>query len=91
MDLGVKNFATLSNGLVFEGPKPLKKYSEKLAKLQRKFPYGKNSRNRAKLRIKIARLHKKISDIRLDAIHKLTAFLTANYSEVCIEDLSVKA
>ena len=91
VDLGVKNFATLSNGLVFEGPKPLKKYSEKLAKLQRKFSRTeKNSRNRAKLRIKIARLHKKISDIRLDAIHKLTAFLTANYSEVCIEDLSVK-
>ncbi|MBM6984430.1 MAG: transposase [Mesosutterella multiformis] len=91
VDLGVKNFATLSNGLVFEGPKPLKKYSKKLARLQRKFARTeKSSRNRVKLRTCIARLHKKISDVRLNAIHQLTSFLTANYSVICIEDLNVK-
>ena len=48
------------------------------------------SRNRQKLRVRIARLHRRIANIRSHAIHKLTAFLASNYSEVVIEDLNVK-
>ena len=40
--------------------------------------------------MRIARLHARIANIRRNALHHLTAFLSANYSEVVIEDLNVR-
>lgn len=91
VDLGITNFATLSNGIVFKAPKPLEKKNNKLKWLQHKFARTeKTSRNHVKLRARIARLHQRISRIRLDFIHKVTAYIAANHSEICIEDLNVK-
>ncbi len=91
VDLGINKLATLSDGHVFEAPKPLKEKLGKLRRLQKRLSRAdKGSRNRHKLRLRIARLHRSIADIRADALHKLTHFLSANYSTVVIEDLNVK-
>jgi putative transposase len=62
----------------------------KLAHLQRSFCRKQlGSKNRAKANLKVARLHRKVANIRQDALHKLTTWLAKNHSEIVIEDLNV--
>ncbi len=92
VDLGVSAMATLSTGEKSVGPKPYKTLFRRLRQaskaLSRKV---KGSKNRAKAKIKLARLHARISNIRLDAIHKFTTGLVRRFSTICIENLSVRA
>jgi putative transposase len=60
----------------------LRRLSRSLSRKQR------GSRNRAKAKTKLARLHRRIAAIRADALHKLTTNLT-RYSTIVIEDLNV--
>lgn len=91
IDLGINKLATLSNGLEFEAPQPLKRLLGKLRKKQKKCSRAvPGSKNKCKLAKEVARLHQRIANIRKDALHKLTTFIAANYSEVVIEDLNVK-
>ena len=90
VDLGVKTLATLSTGEVIEGAKAYRKNKVKLSRLQwlnRNKIIG--SKNWRKAQLKIARLHRKISNIRKDTIHKLTSLLTKNHGKIVIEDLNV--
>jgi putative transposase len=90
VDVGVKNLATLSTGEVFEGAKSYRKLEQKLARLQRMVSRRElKSNNWHKAQLKVARLHKKIADIRKDTLHKLTTYLTKNHSQIVIEDLNV--
>ena len=87
--------ATLSDGMSFENRKPFRMYKRKLKLAQRqvskKYIKGKEqSKNYNKASLKVAKLHYKISNIRKDAIHKLTTYLTKNHSQIVIEDLNVK-
>ena len=50
----------------------------------------KYSNNYMKTKIKLARLHAKIHNIRQDFLHKLTTRLVAEFDVICIEDLNVK-
>ncbi len=91
VDLGVSRLATLSTGQKFEGSKPLKKHLNKLKCLQQQLSRKqKGSNNRNKARIKVARLHYRISCIRQDTLHKLTSHLSNNFAAIAIEDLNVK-
>jgi putative transposase len=91
VDLGINRLATLSNGEMFEGPKPLKGALKKLRRLSRRLSRKKrDSKNRDKARIKLARLHHRIRNIRQDALHKLTSYVTWNFHVIAIEDLNVK-
>ena len=90
VDLGVKALAILSTGEVFLGAKSYKKYAAKLSRMQwlnRHKIIG--SANWKKAQIKIARLHRKIANIRKDTLHKLTTLLAKNHGIVVIEDLNV--
>ena len=90
VDLGINRLATLSNGEMFEGPKPLRRELKKLQRLSRRLSRKrKGSKNRDKARTKLARLHLRIRNIRQDALHKLTSYLTQNFYEIAIEDLNV--
>ena len=90
IDLGISTFATLSNGEKFEAPKPLKQNLKKLAKFQRKFAKTeKGSKRRERRRLKIAKLHAKIKDIRTDFLHKLSTDLVKKYDTIVLEDLNV--
>lgn len=90
VDLGIKEFATLSDGLVFTNPKYYRQYEKKLVKAQRKFSkMKKGSNNKDKQRKKLAKLYEKITDSRVDYIHKITSLLISNYDTIVIEDLNV--
>jgi putative transposase len=89
VDLGVSALATLDDGRKFVAPKPLRRYLKRLKRLHRSLcrkPRG--SRNRAKAKTKLARLHRRIADIRADALHKLTSSVV-NAARIVIEDLHV--
>ena len=91
IDLGIKDFIILSNGEKIENPKYLKKSIEKLKKLQKQQSRKtKGGRNWIKNRIKIARLHEKIANQRMDFINKLSTRIITEYDIICIEDLKVK-
>ena len=90
VDLGIKALAVLSTGEVFEGAKSYRKYARKLSRLQwlnRHKQIG--SSNWKKAQVKIARLHRKIANIRKDTLHKITTYLAKNHSRIGIEDLNV--
>lgn len=90
VDLGVKSLATLSTGEVVAGAKSYKKYAESLSRMQwlnRHKVIG--SKNSQKAQIEIARLHRKIANIRKDTLHKLTTLLAKNHGVIVIEDLNV--
>lgn len=91
VDVGLVRLATLSDGTTFENVRPLRHLLDTLATLQRVFARKQpGSKNRAKLKVKIARLHQRIRNIRNDILHKLTTWIADHYGFVIIEDLHVK-
>ena len=91
VDLGIKDYAILSNGMKFTNPKHMKKAKRKLAWLQRDFSRTqKNSKNHERMRVKVARCYRSISNQRNDFLHKLSTYLIRNYDTICLEDLNVK-
>jgi len=91
VDVGLTTMATLSTGEKITGPKPHKRLLSRLKQLSKAVSRKiKGSKNRAKAKIKLARLHARISNIRLDAIHKFTTDLLRRFSVICIEDLNVR-
>ena len=76
IDLGLTDLFITSDGFKSGNPRHIKRYEAKLAYLQRKLAKKKKgSKNREKIRIKIARLHAKIADCRMDATHKASRTL----------------
>ena len=91
IDLGVKQLATLSTGETFAGPKALRALLVRLRRLSRDLSRKvKGSRNRAKARMKLARLHARIANLRGDSLHQLTTSITRRFHTIGIEDLNVK-
>lgn len=91
IDLGLTDFAVTSDGEKFQSPKSLATNEKKLVKLQRKLSKKKEgSNNRNKARLKVARLHAKISDIRKDFNHKLSTKLVRENQTLYVESLAVK-
>lgn len=90
VDLGIKTLATLSDGTVIENPRALRKSERKLKRAQKALSHKtRGSKRRAKARAKVARLHARVANQRLDAMHKATTMIARTYSTVCIEDLNV--
>jgi putative transposase len=91
VDLGVKALATLSTGETFEGPKALRTLLMRLRRLSRALSRKvRGSRNRAKAKLKLAKLHNRIANIRRDSLHKLSTIITRGFHTIGIEDLNVK-
>ena len=89
-DLGIKEFATLSNGEVVPSLKPHRAEHARLVRLSRSLSRKQNgSANRAKAKAKLARLHLSIANVRKDALHKLTTSLATRFDIIAIEDLNV--
>ena len=91
IDVGIKEFYTDSNGNSIDNPRTLQKYSHKLARAQRrlssKMP---RSINHNKQRVRVARIHEHIANIRKDFLHKLSTKLVHENQMIAIEDLKVK-
>ena len=90
VDLGIKTLATVSDGSVYQNPKPLKANLKKLRKLQKAASRKvKGSQNRKKATSRVARLYYQISNVRKDTLHKMTTTLTKTKRVVGIEDLNI--
>ena len=91
IDLGLNDLFITSDGNKSGNPRHTKRYEKKLAHLQRKLAKKqKGSSNRAKARLKVARLHAKIADCRMDATHKASRKLINENQVVVCENLAVK-
>ncbi len=91
IDMGVKRFATLSDGSFIEPLNSFKKSAEKLATLQRKLKHKKKfSKNWQKQKAKITKYHEKIAAARRDFLHKKSTAICENQAVICIEDLKIK-
>ena len=91
VDLGIKDYAILSDGTKFTNPKHLEKAQKNLAHLQKVFARkSKDSKNHERMRIKVAKCHRSITNQRNDFLHKLSTHLVRNYDVICLEDLNVK-
>ncbi len=73
VNLGIKELATLSTGIVFSNPKASRRFQKKLARQQRELSRKLRGSNQyRKQKLKVAKTYKRVSDIRLDATHKAT-------------------
>ena len=90
IDLGITDFATLSNGEKIKASKPLKRRLRRLRKLQRHLSRKqKGSKRREVARKKLARCHAKIADTRTDFLHKLSTRIIRENQTIILEDLNV--
>ncbi|MFC4334571.1 RNA-guided endonuclease InsQ/TnpB family protein [Salininema proteolyticum] len=91
IDLGLKSFAVLRGGAVIENPKFFARLERKLKRAQRSLSRKqKGSNNRAKARLKVARVHEKIKHSRSDWIDKKVHRIVSENQAVYVEDLNVK-
>ena len=90
IDLGIKDYAILSDGTKYGNPKFLEKGQRKLKRLQQKFARTqKTSKRHEAMRSKVARQHRKIANRRSDFLHKLSTDLINRFDTICLEDLNV--
>lgn len=91
IDVGIKEFYSDSNGDVVPNPKFLEKSSRKLRREQRRLSRKqKGSNNRNKQRIRVAKVHEKITNQRDDFLQKISTMLISENQVICIEDLKIK-
>ena len=91
IDLGIKDFVVTSEGEIFENLHFKKSENNKIKRLQRQLSRKqKDSNNRNKARIKLAKEYKKINDRKLYYLHQVTNTLINENQVICMEDLNVK-
>ena len=90
IDVGSKHWAVSSDGDVLDRPKSIPKLEKRLKRAQRSLGRKqKLSRNRAKARMRVARIHQRIRNVKRDAVHKFTSRIAKSHGVVCCENLCV--
>ena len=91
IDLGLMNFATLSNSKVISNPRHTRKYEDRLTYSQRELTKkNKRGKNRQRARLKVARIHERLANTRRDFLHKLSSNLVSVHSRIALEKLASK-
>lgn len=91
IDLGLKDFLVLSNGSKTKNHRFLKHYLKQLKVHQKHLARKVRGSNRyEKQRIKVAKIHEKITNSRMDMIHKTTKDLVEKFDVIYLEDLNIK-
>jgi putative transposase len=92
VDLGIHRMAQVSDGTYFENRRALKSALTKLKRLQRVVSRRqKGSANRQKAVRQLAKAHLRAANIRKDALHQATTYLTKTKSAIMLENLNVSA
>jgi len=90
IDVGIENFATLSDGTVLENPEHLIKSEKRLKRLQRKVSRKvKGSNNRRKAVHRLAVQHERVANQRKDFLHKTSRDVVNNHDAIAVEDLNI--
>ena len=91
IDMGLDVFCALSNGTKIQNPRFIKQYEDKLAYEQRKLSRKtKGSKRYEKQRIKVAKIHEKITNCRRNFSHNLSNIITNENQVIIMETLSSK-
>ena len=91
LDLNIALFCACSDGSLIAPLNASKKYSARLAKEQQKLSRkAKFSSNWKKQKAKVAKIHRKIRNLRRDFLHKLSTKITRRYGLVVLENLNIK-
>jgi putative transposase len=91
LDVGITSLIATSDGDKIANPKHFKRLHKKLRRVQKAFSRKqKRSNNRQKARLKVARIHGRITDARKDFLHKLTTQLVRENQTIVVEDLAIK-
>ena len=91
IDLGLKDFAIFSNGIKIKNPRILKHLEDRYRRLAKAVSRKvKGSSNYIKAKLKLARFHGYVANIRKDFLHKLSTRLVKTYDIICIENLNIK-
>lgn len=91
IDVGIKDFAVLSNGQVYANPKYLEKPEQRLKVLQRRFAKKqKGSNRRERARIQLAKQYERVRDCRTNFIHQVTSRIVRENQTIIIEDLNIQ-
>jgi len=90
IDVGIKTLAVLSDGREFENQKLLRSELRKLKRLNRELSRRQEGSGRwSRTKQKLARLHRRIANRRLDYQHKMTTEIAQTYQIIGVEDLNV--
>lgn len=91
IDLGITDLLVTSDGDRFENNRYLKKYEKKLAAAQRHLARKtKGSNEYERQRLKVAKIHDKVSNSRMDTLHKLSKIVVDSNQVIAVESLDVK-
>ncbi|MEU2860669.1 RNA-guided endonuclease InsQ/TnpB family protein [Streptomyces mirabilis] len=91
IDAGLEHLLTLSTGEKITNPRHERRDRAALAREQRRLAKKeKGSANRARARLKVAKIHARIADRRRDTLHKITTRLVRENQTIVIEDLTVR-
>ncbi|NYZ73941.1 IS200/IS605 family element transposase accessory protein TnpB [Candidatus Micrarchaeota archaeon] len=89
MDLGLMNFAVLSDATIIKNPRHLKRHQDNIRAKQKPLSRAKlGSSNRKKAKKSLAIVHEKVRNIRRDFLHKLSRRLVHSHSLIALEDLA---
>jgi len=89
LDIGIKTFASLSDGTQIENPRFLYKSLKKLKRAQRRLSRKKKgSQNRKKQIHKVAKLHERVANQRKDFHFQTAHWLVNKYNLIAVENLS---
>jgi len=90
LDLGLKTFAVLSDGIEIENPKHLQQSLQRLKVLHRRLSRKKKgSKNRKNAILKLSKLYEKINNSRYHFLHTVSHEITNHYDTICLEDLNI--
>ncbi len=90
IDMGLKDFATLSDGTRVPVPQFFRKAERRLRKAQRKLSRRKRgSKRRERAKRRVACIHRRVAHQRSDFVHKLTTGLVRRFDGMCIENLCI--
>jgi len=91
IDVGVEKLLVTSDGEYFPNPRPYRKALKKLRRLQRELSRKAFlSRNWLKVKIRLARAHEHLANLRRDTYMKLGRYLAERYDVVAMEDIDLK-
>lgn len=91
IDLGIKDFVITSDGYKYKNNRWTKTYAKKLKENQQHLSRKTKGSNRYNLqKLKVAKLHKKITNSRVDNLHKISTELIKKYDTIFLEDLNIK-
>ena len=91
IDLGIKDLVITSNGIKYDNIKTLSKYEKQLKRQQRILSKRqKGSKRRELAKLKVARLHKKIKNVRTNYLHNTSKDIINNNQVIYLENLNIK-